>query len=122
MTAPSAIDTNENELSDPNKLKKPKKEAAAANSVWDLLGIGPCGQLGFRSLLESGWSSRDGEPASVLIGNAVDAWEVVDGKRPRTPKLFQALARLRAKERQEKQTPVITQKPIHVLTPEEIPA
>jgi hypothetical protein len=122
LTAPSATDTKDNRLSAPKKLKKLKKEAAAANSVWEVLGIAPCGPPGFRTLLESGWSSRNREPVSILIGNAVDAWEVADGKRPRIPQLFQALARLRAKERQEKQTPVITQEPIHMLTPEEIPA
>lgn len=121
--AASAIDTNGSELDVPKNYKKPKKEAAAANSVWDLLEIEPCGPLSFRFLLESRWASRNGGLVSVLIGETIDAWETAEGERlRRAPQLFRELARIREREKNAKRAPIEIQAAIHVLTPEEIPA
>jgi len=77
----------------PGALPKPE------DSVWSFLGIESCGPHRFRSLLESRWNSRNGEPASVVIGSTVDAWEKADGQKPaRCAPLFRALDDLRKRE------------------------
>jgi uncharacterized protein YdaU (DUF1376 family) len=109
---------------------QPHKEAAAAplftpeESVWGFLVIKPCGPVSFRTLLESRWSSRNGDRPSVLIGETVDVWEAAAGRRlRRTPQLFRALADLRRKEQASReQASGGRALPIRVLTAEEIPA
>jgi hypothetical protein len=129
VTAPSVIDTNDNGLPGPKKLKKPKKEAAAAalpkteDSVWNFLEIHPCGPLSFRSLLEAGWATRNSGPYSPLVGNALDAWEAAEGQRPNgCVPLFRALAKLRENEKRAPRPGAISSEPIHAFRPEEIPA
>jgi hypothetical protein len=98
------------------------QQAAAApeDSVWGFLKIQPCGPLEFQSLLESRWSSRNGERATVLIAECVDGWEAAHREKPRgTAPLFRALFRLRATEKESKSQD--SNSGIHVLTPEEIP-
>jgi len=46
----------------------------------------------FRSLLNSHWASRNGQKASVLVGETIDAWEATEGgKLRRAPQLFHNL-------------------------------
>jgi hypothetical protein len=93
------------------------------NSVWDFLGIKPCGPNSFRTLLESGWASRNGDPYSTLIGETVDGWKAAEGKLPpRCAPLFRALDGLRRRERQEGHPPDGATQPIHIFSDEEIPA
>lgn len=126
MTAPLATESKDNHLEVPNKLKKLNKEAAAGaspkneNSVWGFLGIKPCGELDWRSFLESQWTSRNGHAPIDLIGQAVDAWEAGAGEKPRgCAPLFRALATLRSGERN---SAIQEHEPIRKLAPEEIPA
>jgi hypothetical protein len=105
-----------------------KQQAAGApgpnteDSIWSFLEIKPCGPISFRILLESRWASRNGGRASVLIGEAVDAWETANREKlPRAARFFAALSNLRHREN-ETQTQVKTGERIHILTPEEIPA
>lgn len=72
---------------------------SSEETVWGFLGISPCGPPSFRSLLETGWASRNGQARSVFIGNCVDAWEGTEGKRLPAPQLFRALDQLRKAER-----------------------
>jgi hypothetical protein len=118
----------DNGLSGPNKLKKLKKEAAAAaqpkpeDLVWNFLEIKPCGPISFRTLLESRWASKNGDRPSVVIGEVVDAWETAEGEKlRRAPELFRALSELRQKEKQNASRRVDAE-PIHALTAAEIPA
>ena len=93
------------------------------DSVWDFLSITPCGPIPFLTLLESRWSTKNGEPCSVLIGETVDAWETANGVRLRlAAPLFRALDRLRRDEKQAPRQPVEASAPIHTFKPEEIPA
>ena len=98
--------------------------AAACNpedSVWGYLKIQPCGPREFQILLESRWSSRNGQRATVIIGECVDDWEAAYGAQPRgAAPLFRALSSLRAVEKDSK--PQGGAGGIHVFTPEEIPA
>jgi hypothetical protein len=66
---------------------------------------------------------RNGDRASVLIGETIDAWEAAEGEKlgRRVPRLFRALAKLPETEKQQTQQASIAALPIHVLTPEEIP-
>jgi hypothetical protein len=129
VTAPTGTDRKHNQLWTPKKLKKLEKEAAAddsakkEDSVWSFLEIQPCGPPSFRSLLNSRWASRNGQKASVLIGETIDSWEVAEGEKlRRAPQLFRSLAKLRQREKQEAQKSSEVPEPIHVLTAEEIPA
>ncbi len=130
VTAPSAIDRYDKELSDPKKLKKPKKEAAAAalpkteDSVWNFLEIHPCGPLPFRSLLETGWAGRNGGPYSELIGRTIDAWEAAEGQKLGRPAaaLFRALDKLRKGESATAERAGSAGEAIRVFSLEEIPA
>lgn len=105
------------------------KNAAAASGasprsedlVWGFLQISPCGPPSFRSLLENRWASKNGQRASVLIGETVDAWEAAESAKLRAPQLFHALSELRNGEKNNK-AQTDTADPIHALTPEEIPA
>jgi hypothetical protein len=93
-----------------------------ADSVWEVLGIKPCGPLGFRFRLEGRWASRNGHRPSVVIGETVDAWEAESGDRLRgAAPLFRALDNMRRRERsgEGSQSQGST---IHRLTAEEIPA
>jgi hypothetical protein len=68
-------------------------------SVWGFLRIKPCGPISFRTLLESRWDSRNGDPYSTLIGETVDAWKAAEGENPRgCASLFRALKELRGSE------------------------
>lgn len=102
-----------------------QQHAAAPNPegvVWDFLKIHPCGPISFRTLLESRWSARNGEPRSVLIGETVDAWEAAEGEKlRRAAPLFQALDKLRKTEKQASRPAVELSAPIHTFSPEEIP-
>ena len=107
-----SIDPQETVIPDPQKPVETKKtmhkhHAAKAagiddnskEGVWGFLGIDPCGPLPFRTLLESCWTSRNGDLPSVVIGRALDAWEDTEGnKPPRCVALFKALAGLRKRE------------------------
>jgi hypothetical protein len=80
------------------RWEKLEKEAAAAasgkkeDSVWSFLEIQACGPPSFRSLLNSRWASRNGQKASVLVGETIDAWEATEGgKLRRAPQLFHNL-------------------------------
>lgn len=111
-SAVAAVDTAAKQLPPP-VASNPQKQ------VWSFLGIEPCGPISFRVLLESRWASRNGHRPSVVIGETVDAWETAEGEKlRRVPRLFSALSNLREKEKQQ---PVPTGEPIHVLKPEEIP-
>jgi hypothetical protein len=93
------------------------------DSVWGFLKIHPCGPLSFRSLLEAGWATRNGGPYSILIGNALDAWEETEGHRPTgCASLFRALSRLREREKKNPKPGAVSTEPIHAFRPEEIPA
>jgi hypothetical protein len=93
------------------------------DAIWKFLGIDPCGPPSFRTLLESGWLSRNGHRPSVLIGETIDAWETAEGEKlRRAPQLFKALAELRQREKQETQSPKEAAEPIHAFTAAEIPA
>jgi hypothetical protein len=89
----------------------PKQE----DSVWNVLGIDPCGPASFRTLLDSCWSTRNGNLPSVAIGTALDAWEDTQGaKPPRCARLFRALSELRKREsvrpaRKERRVPSVDQ-------------
>jgi hypothetical protein len=90
------------------------------DSVWDYLKIQPCGPREFQILLESRWSSRNGQRAAVIIGECIDDWEAAYGAHPRgAAPLFRALSSLRATEKDSK--PQGRAGGIHVLTPDEIP-
>ena len=91
------------------------------DSVWTYLGIQSCGAPEFRSLLETGWASKNGTPPLKVIETALNGWLAVEGETGKRglPPLFKALAELRARERQQS-TPAA--QPIHTLSPEEIPA
>jgi len=78
---------------------------ASEKSVWVFLGIEPSGPASFRSLVESGWASRNRQVRSEIIGNAVDAWENTEGRKLDAPRLFHALGVLRT---HEKRTPPAT--------------
>ncbi len=102
--------------------KPPHPAPNPEDSVWTFLEIGPCGPLNFRSLLESRWASRNGEPRSVLIGETVDAWEAAEGEKlRRAAPLFRALDKLRKAEKQKSQPAAEPSAPIHTFKPEEIP-
>jgi len=127
----SPLEPNKTGLNRASKklLESSRSKAAAAASpkpeysVWNFLGVGPIGPPSFRVLLDSRWASRNGDRPSVLIGETIDAWETAEGgKLRRAPQLFRALSELRQKEKQAVQSPRETVEPIHVLTPEEIPA
>lgn len=86
------------------------------DSVWTFLRIRPCGPVPFQELLESGWKSRNGGPYSRLIGETIDAWEALEGRKLcHCPTLFRALSDLR---RQEQAQPLQAQKkPPRIPTP-----
>ena len=113
----AAVDAAKNAASSQPAVKPNPKD-----SVWEFLSITPCGPIPFRTLLESRWVSRNGEPRSVLIGETVDAWEAASGKLRLAAPLFRALDKLRRNERQAPRQPVEASEPIHVLSAEEIPA
>lgn len=115
---------------EPKQNRKEPKAAAKQGAfnpnpedvVWDFLKIHPCGPISFRTLLESRWSARNGEPRSVLIGETVDAWEAAEGEKlRRAAPLFQALDKLRKTEKQASRPAVELSAPIHTFSPEEIP-
>jgi hypothetical protein len=92
----------------------PKQE----DLVWSFLGIDPCGPAPFRSLLESCWSTRNGDLPSVVIGTALDAWKSTEGANPpRCAPLFKALAELRKRESAKP----ATKKPRHPIGDQMIP-
>jgi hypothetical protein len=114
----AAVDAAKNAASMPLCLVPGRKD-----SVWDFLDISPCGPMPFRSLLEDGWKTKNGQRASEVIGRAVDAWEGTQGEKPpRCGRLFRALVNLRLSERQASQPIAETSAPIHTFSPEEIPA
>ena len=93
------------------------------NSVWGFLEIQPCGPPSFRSLLEAGWSNRNGGPYSIVIGDTLDAWEATEGRKPKgCARLFRALSKLREHEKKTPKPGAVASEPIHVFTREEIPA
>ena len=103
--------------------QQPAAAPAQEDSVGDFLEISPCGPISFRTLLESRWSTKNGEPRSVLIGETVDAWEVAEGEKlRRAAPLFKALGALRREERQGTRKADGPAAPIHTFRPEEIPA
>jgi hypothetical protein len=129
LTAASATDTKNNGLSAPKKLKKLEKEAATAasskkeDSAWSFLEIQPCGPTAFRTLLNSNWTSKNEQKASVVIGQTIDSWEAAhEEKLGGAAQLFRSLAQLRHREKQEAQKLSEGSEPIHVFTAEEIPA
>jgi hypothetical protein len=98
---------------------QPATTSNLKDSVWGFLGINPSGPASFQSQLEAGWVSRNGGPSSILIGNAIDAWEGTEGRKlPNAAPLFRALDRLR---KEEKQQPTVVSDPIHTFSAEEIP-
>jgi hypothetical protein len=100
----------------------PTCEANPQDSVWTFLKISPCGPFDFRALLQSRWSSRNGQPCSIVIGDVVDAWELAERQKlPRAGTLFQALKKLREQERSFHPLPA-SGEPIHIIKPEEMPA
>jgi hypothetical protein len=91
----------------PKKAVEGSRSKAAAGGVWDFLEIAPCGHPEFQKLLESCWSTRNGEPSSLIIGRCLDAWRDVgeegDAWKRGLPPLFHAVAALRKKERLQEQ-------------------
>ena len=114
--AVAAVDTAEKQLQKP-AAPNPQKE------IWSFLGIDPCGPISFRVLLESRWASKNGDRASVVIGDTVDAWETAEGQKlRRCAPMFRALATLRDRERCEHNEPAADTQHVHKIQPEEIPA
>ena len=108
---------------DAASVQSPAANPNPEDSVWGFLEISPCGPISFRTLLESRWFTKNGEPCSVLIGETVDAWEATEGERlRRAAPLFKALDRLRKGERVRNRKPAGATEPIHTFKPEEIPA
>jgi DNA-binding transcriptional ArsR family regulator len=83
--------------------------AAAGENVWSFLGIAPCGNPEFQTLLESCWQSKNGETPSLVIGRCLDAWRDVSGPgdqwKKGLPQVFRAVANLRKNERSQTLTP-----------------
>ncbi|HVB85102.1 MAG TPA: hypothetical protein VNK23_00345 [Candidatus Dormibacteraeota bacterium] len=92
--------------------------STAKDSVWNFLGIEHCGELHWRSFLESRWASRNGDSPAVLLGETVDAWVAASGT-PRScgAPFFRALAKLRSSEPAKPSASA----EVHRLTAEEIP-
>jgi hypothetical protein len=87
----------------PKKAVEGIRSKAAAAAVWTFLGIEPCGHPTFRQLLESCWTSRNGEAPSAVIARCLDAWRDSNGddetwKRGLAP-LFRVLNSLRQSEK-----------------------
>jgi hypothetical protein len=134
-SVPSSVPSSTREANETLQNHAPKKAVEGSRSkaataappkiedpVWNFLGIGPCGPLSFRLLLESRWVSRNGNRPSLVIGETVDAWETAEGaKLRRAPQLFRALSELRQREKREAPPTIETADPIHVFTQEEIP-
>ena len=79
--------------------KPPRLAPNPEDSVWEFLKISPGGPIAFRTLLESRWTTRNGGPASVVIGETVDAWKAAEEENPRgCAPLFRALKELRQLE------------------------
>ena len=120
---PGSPEPKQNRKAEAAGKKNTKHQNPDSDSVWGFLKIAPCGPIDFRTLLESRWSTKNGEPCSVLIGETVDAWETANGVRLRlAAPLFRALDRLRRDEKQAPRQPVEASAPIHTFKPEEIPA
>ena len=118
---PVAVDAPSSVFSSQKAVKQQLRVLRTEDSVWGFLGLNPCGPPSFRGLLESRWSNRNGDRPSVLIGETIDAWEVAEGEKlRRTPRLFQALAEIRSKEKTSFQSQV--EEPIRTLSHEDIPA
>lgn len=113
----AAKNAAKNAAAKPPLAASPKSE----DSVWGFLGISPCGPPSFRSLLESGWASRNGQRPTALIGETVDAWEDAEREKLRAPRLFRALSELRDVEKKTATTSN-SNEPIHAFAAEEIPA
>jgi len=76
--------------------------AAALNPLWSYLRIRPCGTREFRECLELAWLSLNGKSPLEGLGDAIDAFERVHGKRAwgkSAAPIFQALKRLRGEKR-----------------------
>jgi hypothetical protein len=114
----SAVERQQKAAAAPGRLtSKPD------DSVWSFLEIHPCGPPSFRTLLETGWARRNGGPYSILIGDTLDVWEATEGEKPkRCAPLFRALSKLRESEKNTPKCGTVASEPIHMLTPEEIPA
>jgi hypothetical protein len=91
------------EIRTPKKAVESSRSKAAAAAVWTFLEIEPCGHSNFRALLESCWTSRNGEPPSAVIGRCLNGWQDANAgdatwKKGLAP-LFRALNSLRQSEK-----------------------
>jgi len=92
--APSSVCSNQESVKQLHAASSKPED-----SVWEFLEISPYGPISFRTLLESRWASRNGDPRSELIGGAIDAWEAANGRRlVGCAALFRALSDLRDSE------------------------
>jgi len=90
-------ETQQNELlpAEKKNLLKP------GNTIWELLGIPPCGTPEFRAAMELAWSSRNRHSPSRTIAEALNAFEAIhgDGCFRRSAPFFRALEKVRASEK-----------------------
>jgi len=119
----TAVERQQKAAAEPAAASHLTSNPEPENSVWSFLEIQPCGPPPFRTLLETGWANRNGEPHSILIRDAVNAWKAADGQNPKyCAPLFRALKKLREHERANPKPSAAESEEIHMLTTEEIPA
>jgi len=74
-------------------------EAAGSNipikPCWKAMGVRPCGPEPFRRLVETRWAERNGQSLAEFMGQVLDAWDLIRGRRKRPRPFCQTLRRIR---------------------------
>lgn len=100
-----------------NKTSLSKPET----TLWEFVGIKPCGSPEFRASMEFAWSSKNGHSALQVISEELNAFKAVHGENcfRGTARFFHALEKARADEKDEQPKP--SKRDPLAVTDEEIP-
>jgi len=93
-------ETQQKELQPAAKTNLPE----SGKTIWEALGIQPCGSTDFRAAMELAWSSsKNGHPPWHTISEALNAYQAIHGKGcfRRSGPFFRALDEVRSSEKAE---------------------